>query len=65
MIYLKNKICHLHLEVSLVAWPMELLLTHYIHTVLGKETNKIQWLNGRGAELQWLNDRCAELQLNG
>ena len=24
---------HLHLEVSLVAWPMELLLTHHLQTV--------------------------------
>jgi hypothetical protein len=24
---------HLHLEVSLVAWPMELLLTHNLQTV--------------------------------
>ena len=25
---------HLHLEVILVAWPMELLLTHHLQTVL-------------------------------
>ena len=24
---------HLHLEVNLVAWPMELLLTHHLQTV--------------------------------
>ena len=24
----------LHLEVSLVAWPVELLLTHYLQTIL-------------------------------